>query len=218
MSMVAANHRTTPTRRRPLVRSSRRPDLTPGGPRPTVTVTVQIAVSSDALPDALRLVEDVKDLARRHGGDIVDLPLADSVEFEQSDDGPFGDSLSTVYEPDPALETVTTIGPPAKRGAGGLRVHPAARAVFLDGEPVALTRREYDLLQFFCDHPRRVFTRAQLLNFVWGYDMVGGERTVDVHVRRLRVKLGDLPIVSTVRGVGYRLDDHAPVTMVAPTE
>jgi two-component system, OmpR family, response regulator len=216
MSMVAANHRATHTRRRPLVRSGRRTDLSSAGAtRPTVTVTVQIAVTTDALPDALRLVEDVKDLARRHGGDIVDLPMTPPIgELTEAGERAY----EATFEPEDLLEPITTIGPAARRGAAGLRVHPAARAVFLDGEPVALTRREYDLLQFFCDHPRRVFTRAQLLNFVWGYDMVGGERTVDVHVRRLRVKLGDLPIISTVRGVGYRLDDHAPVTLVPPTE
>jgi DNA-binding response OmpR family regulator len=213
MSMVAANHRATHTRRRPLVRSTRRADLNhSGAARPTVTVTVQIAVSTDALPDALRLVEDVKDLARRHGGDIVDLPpVAEPALAEQFT------AEVTGFAPVTELEPVT-VAAGTRPAARGLRVHPAARAVFLDGQAVPLTRREYDLLQFFCDHPRRVFTRAQLLNFVWGYDMVGGERTVDVHVRRLRVKLGDLPIVSTVRGVGYRLDDQAPVTVVAPTE
>jgi DNA-binding response OmpR family regulator len=60
-----------------------------------------------------------------------------------------------------------------------------------------------------------VFSRAQLLQQVWGYDMVGTERTVDVHVRRLRVKLGDCAaVIATVRGVGYRLDDDTPIAIV----
>jgi DNA-binding response OmpR family regulator len=81
--------------------------------------------------------------------------------------------------------------------------------------PVRLTRREYDLLVFLCENPRRVFTRGQLLRHVWGYDMAGGERTVDVHVRRLRLKLGGHgPLIGTVRGVGYRLDDGANVTVL----
>ena len=68
-------------------------------------------------------------------------------------------------------------------------------------------------------HPRRVFSRGQLLHQVWGYDMVSGERTVDVHVRRLRVKLGGrTPLIATVRGVGYRLDEAAPVTIVSDTD
>src|SRR5690349_5400136 len=65
----------------------------------------------------------------------------------------------------------------------GLRVHLASRTVLRDGAPARLTRREYDLLAFLCTHPRRVFSRAQLLQQVWGYDLVSGERTVDVHVR-----------------------------------
>jgi DNA-binding response OmpR family regulator len=96
-----------------------------------------------------------------------------------------------------------------------LYLHTGSRLLLRDGAPVPLTRREYDLFQFFCENPRRVFSRSQLLRQVWGYDMVGTERTVDVHVRRLRVKLGECAaIITTVRGVGYRLDDDAPVDIV----
>jgi two-component system, OmpR family, response regulator len=78
----------------------------------------------------------------------------------------------------------------------------------LDGVELPLTRREFDLLLYLAEHPRRVFSRVQLLQAVWGYDFNGGGRTVDVHVRRLRQKLGSTgPSISTVRGVGYRLDD-----------
>jgi DNA-binding response OmpR family regulator len=91
--------------------------------------------------------------------------------------------------------------------------------VLRDGVPARLTRREYDLLVFLCEHPRRVFSRGQLLSQVWGYDLVSGERTVDVHVRRLRVKLGERgPLIATVRGVGYRLDDAAQVMVVSGTD
>jgi DNA-binding response OmpR family regulator len=75
---------------------------------------------------------------------------------------------------------------------------------------VRLTRREFDLLLFLCEHPRQVFSRDHLLSHVWGYGWVGGSRTVDVHVRRLRVKLGG-PVVRTVHGVGYRLDEGLEV-------
>lgn len=98
-----------------------------------------------------------------------------------------------------------------------VRLLTASRQVLLDGEPLPLTRLEFDLLLFLAERPRRVFTRGQLLSGVWGYEHTG-ERTVDVHVRRLRVKLGDLPIISTVRGVGYRLDDNAPVTVVTASD
>lgn len=72
--------------------------------------------------------------------------------------------------------------------------------------PIDLTFMEYELLRFFIQHPRRVWTREQLLSKVWGYDYFGGARTVDVHVRRLRAKLGEerASWISTVRSVGYR--------------
>jgi DNA-binding response OmpR family regulator len=70
-----------------------------------------------------------------------------------------------------------------------------------------LTYKEFELLKFLATHPSRVFTRAQLLQEVWGYDYFGGTRTVDVHVRRLRAKLGPEHehLIGTVRNVGYRL-------------
>jgi len=74
------------------------------------------------------------------------------------------------------------------------------------GEPVDLTFMEYELLRFFVTNPGRVWSREQILSKVWGYDYYGGSRTVDVHVRRLRVKLGEerASWISTVRSVGYR--------------
>jgi two-component system, OmpR family, response regulator len=100
--------------------------------------------------------------------------------------------------------------------AGGLWVEPASRTVVQRGQSVQLTRREFDLLLFLCEHPRRVFSRDQLLSHVWGYEWVGGSRTVDVHVRRLRIKLGqEHPVVRTVHGVGYRLDDGIEVRIGA---
>ncbi|RFS45591.1 winged helix family transcriptional regulator [Micromonospora craniellae] len=104
--------------------------------------------------------------------------------------------------------------PPDVRDAHRLRVVPHARMVYCDGREISLTRREFDLLRHLADHPRRVFTRAQLLDRVWGHPFTGS-RSVDVHVRRLRVKLGvDLPVISTVRGVGYRLDSTVSVEVV----
>lgn len=72
--------------------------------------------------------------------------------------------------------------------------------------PVDLTYMEYELLRFFVEHPHRVWSREQLLSKVWGYEYYGGARTVDVHVRRLRAKLGEhrASWITTVRSVGYR--------------
>jgi DNA-binding response OmpR family regulator len=92
---------------------------------------------------------------------------------------------------------------------GPLRVEPASRRVFLDGEEVMLTMREFDLLAFFAANPGRVYSRNQLMESVWGEPWFDDTSTVTVHVRRLRAKLGDDPaeprFIETVWGVGYRL-------------
>ncbi|MCB0945867.1 MAG: winged helix-turn-helix transcriptional regulator, partial [Mycobacterium sp.] len=76
----------------------------------------------------------------------------------------------------------------------------------LRGRPLDLTYKEFELLKYLAQHAGRVFTRAQLLQEVWGYDFFGGTRTVDVHVRRLRAKLGPEyeSLIGTVRNVGYK--------------
>jgi DNA-binding response OmpR family regulator len=76
----------------------------------------------------------------------------------------------------------------------------------IDNRPLDLTYMEYELLKFLAQHPGRVFTRETLLSRVWGYEYYGGARTVDVHIRRLRAKLGEehANLIQTVRSVGYR--------------
>jgi two-component system, OmpR family, alkaline phosphatase synthesis response regulator PhoP len=76
----------------------------------------------------------------------------------------------------------------------------------IEGHPLDLTYMEYELLKFLASHPGRVFTRETLLSRVWGYEYYGGARTVDVHIRRLRAKLGEeqANLIQTVRSVGYR--------------
>ncbi|MBQ7345392.1 MAG: response regulator transcription factor [Oscillospiraceae bacterium] len=79
--------------------------------------------------------------------------------------------------------------------------------VRVDGERVELTRKEYELLQLFLEHPGQVFSRDQLLQSIWGTDFVGESRTVDVHIGTLRTKLGSAGgHIRTVRGVGYRME------------
>lgn len=91
--------------------------------------------------------------------------------------------------------------------AAGLRIDEANYQASINGKPLDLTYKEFELLRFLASHPVRVFTREQLLSEVWGYDYFGGTRTVDVHVRRLRAKLGDLEsAIGTVRNVGYRFE------------
>lgn len=92
--------------------------------------------------------------------------------------------------------------------AGELMIDASGYTVRLRGRPLDLTYKEFELLKYLVQHPGRVFTRAQLLQEVWGYDYYGGTRTVDVHVRRLRAKLGTEheQLIGTVRNVGYRFD------------
>ena len=90
--------------------------------------------------------------------------------------------------------------------AGGVVIDPVRREVLAGGEPVALAAREFDLLAHLGAHRGQVLSRQQLLDGVWGEGWVGDERTVDVHVRQLRKKLGDHLPLATVWGVGYRLD------------
>jgi DNA-binding response OmpR family regulator len=90
--------------------------------------------------------------------------------------------------------------------SGAIEVDVGRREVRRDGEPVALATREFVLLQHLVEHRGLALSRRQLLDSVWGVDWVGDERTVDVHVRQLRKKLGDDLELVTVWGVGYRLD------------
>ncbi len=100
--------------------------------------------------------------------------------------------------------------PKAVTEAGGLRINEDTREVTVNGRPVSLTPKEYDLILHLARHPGRVFTREQLLHQVWGYDFFGEARTVDTHVTRLREKIartdGDPQWIATVWGVGYKLE------------
>lgn len=92
---------------------------------------------------------------------------------------------------------------------GGLLIDTDSYKASLRGRPLDLTYKEFELLKFLASRPGRVFTREALLQEVWGYGFYGGTRTVDVHIRRLRAKLGvaDEHLIETVRGVGYRAAD-----------
>jgi DNA-binding response OmpR family regulator len=157
-------------------------------PPTALTITLNIPLTGDTLPpQAHRLIEAVRELVEAGQG-----------------------SVAVESPPAPAA-------PPAEERADGtieVRLLTASRQVMMDGQVLPLTRLEFDLLLFLADHPRRVFSRTQLLNAVWGYEHTG-ERTVDVHVRRLRVKMGaQLPLITTVYGVGYRLSDEARIIVL----
>ena len=102
---------------------------------------------------------------------------------------------------------------------GELVIDEATYMARLRGRPLDLTYKEFELLKYLAQHAGRVFTRAQLLQEVWGYDFFGGTRTVDVHVRRLRAKLGTEheQMIGTVRNVGYKFV-QPPKSSVATEE
>jgi DNA-binding response OmpR family regulator len=108
-------------------------------------------------------------------------------------------------------EAIRSEAPPDARKEvrrGGLEIDPVKRTVTLQGKEVALTAREFDLLLRFAQHPGRVYTRAQLLDQVWGYGYEGYEHTVNSHINRLRTKIEQDPArpryILSVRGVGYK--------------
>jgi DNA-binding response OmpR family regulator len=107
--------------------------------------------------------------------------------------------------------------PASEIRSGELVVNEATYSAWMNGRTLDLTFKEFELLKFLAQHPGRVFTRAQLLQEVWGYDYFGGTRTVDVHVRRLRAKLGadNEELIGTVRNVGYRF---VPAKSGQPTD
>ena len=92
--------------------------------------------------------------------------------------------------------------------AGDLVIDASGYSARVRGKPLDLTYKEFELLKYLASSPGHVFTRAQILEEVWGYDYYGGTRTVDVHIRRLRAKLGPEHegLIGTVRGVGYRYE------------
>jgi DNA-binding response OmpR family regulator len=95
---------------------------------------------------------------------------------------------------------------PEQIAIGNLVIDTIKYEVYISGRPVSLTFREYELLKFLATNPGRVFTRDALLNGVWGEDFFGGDRTVDVHIRRLRGKIEDQThtYIDTIRNIGYR--------------
>jgi DNA-binding response OmpR family regulator len=94
---------------------------------------------------------------------------------------------------------------------GDLTIDMAKYEVYVNNRPIELTFKEYELLRFLASNRGRVFTRESLLNEVWGYDYYGGDRTVDVHIRRLRSKIEDSThtFIETVRNIGYKFKETA---------
>lgn len=137
-------------------------------------------------------------------------------DFVLSSAGPAELAARLALASTPEEATGPGAGPPDRSGDTPLRVgdvvvDEASWIVRAGGEPLNLTYKEFELLKFLVAHPGRVMTREQLLHEVWGTDYYGGTRTVDVHIRRLRAKLGPEreSFIGTIRNVGYRFSGPA---------
>jgi DNA-binding response OmpR family regulator len=118
---------------------------------------------------------------------------------------------ASLAEVDARLRMFENFRPRAAAGEqnSGLTIDLGTYTAKINGSTLDLTYKEFELLRYLNDNPSQVFSREQLLSEVWGYDYFGGTRTVDVHIRRLRAKLGEHEaLIGTVRNVGYRLDPN----------
>jgi DNA-binding response OmpR family regulator len=184
-------------------------DLTPGWQNGTSRAP-DVAIVLDSL-------DAVASLRRTEG--LGEVPVVLTVEADQIDDlDAIIDVDELIVRPFGAGELRARIAR-ARRQANGiapddivrigsLTIDLATYQVAVAGQPIDFTYMEYELLKFLATHPNRAFTREALLSRVWGYDYYGGARTVDVHVRRVRAKLGaeHAQRIKTVRSVGYRFE------------
>ena len=117
-----------------------------------------------------------------------------------------------------AIELVASDPHAGEIRTGEVTIDESTYTARLKGNVLDLTFKEFELLKYLAQHPGRVFTRAQLLQEIWGYDYFGGTRTVDVHIRRLRAKLGPEheALIGTVRHVGYRFNTPNSQNQGAP--
>jgi len=187
----AGPYRTTRTPHRRLSTVDRN-----GGTAEALTVSFEVTLTGEArYREALDLIDGLRQVTDGLPGVSLDVTPAHAAAG--------------------TAKTVTGTGANILTGtAAGVVIALDSRRVLLDGEPVDLTRIEFDLLAFLAQHPQRAFSRSQLLAQVWGYAHTG-ERTVDVHIRRVRAKLGNRPLFTTIRSIGYRLSDGVDIRVVS---
>jgi DNA-binding response OmpR family regulator len=179
-------------------------------PGETPERAIAVLVAEKAMPECARAAERL----RRSTPSVVPVlcvvPAADLVELDRYGDA-FDDFIDVPYARaalDARLRRLRRMsqheGSETIR-AGDLELNTATYRVSIGGRPIEVTYMEYELLRFLVSTPGRIHTREAILRSVWGYDYYGGIRTVDVHVRRLRAKLGQEHgrSIETVRGVGY---------------
>jgi DNA-binding response OmpR family regulator len=197
--------------RRVPINGSLRPGAEDGGaPGRRPDLALVLNDRGDAAPVCVRLRED---------DELGEVPIVVTVELEDLELTPeMLEAHELIVAPFTTAELSARIAR-ARRQVHGvedevvrserLELNLATYQVTVDEVPVDFTYMEYELLKFLMTHPRRAFSREALLSRVWGYDFYGGARTVDVHVRRVRAKLGTehATKLKTVRRVGYRWED-----------
>jgi DNA-binding response OmpR family regulator len=197
--------------RRVSANGSLRPSAADGGAERRPTLMLVLAGGGGPGVDELcqRLAED---------DELSDVPRVVALDPDDLRDGAgVAAGHELIVRPYSDLELGIRIARARQQGSGSdvdvlrvgaLELNLANYQVSIDARPINFTYMEYELLKFLATHPGRVFTREALLSRVWGYDYYGGERTVDVHIRRLRAKLGQDygGRIQTVRSVGYRFD------------
>jgi DNA-binding response OmpR family regulator len=187
------------TPRRRALRRRKPADLPTSADPQTLTLTFEVTLTGEErFLDAAEVLQTLSRVTERLAGATTRVRPALPALVAASVDGSIDSPAVDESTPD---ESSTVL------------IMTDSREVRVDGRLVPFTRLEFDLLHFLAAHPRQVFSRDQLLSRVWGFSH-GGTRTVDVHIRRLRAKLPDRPLVVTLRGVGYRLADEASVRVV----
>lgn len=171
-------------------------------------VVIDLRAGQLALADAKDLIGSYDQVA-----EAARLAIVESASDPDLRSKYVGDFILDPYdtvELDVRITRLLTKSHDMKRGklltANGLVIDTESFEVTVDGRQLALTFKEFELLRYLASHPGRVHTREALLNQVWGYEYFGGLRTVDVHVRRIRAKLGlkHEHLIQTVHGVGYK--------------
>ena len=168
--------------------------------------------------DGIELLRRMKALPRLSGVPVV-MATARGAEYDRIQGLDLG-ADDYLVKPFGVMEMVSCVKAVLRRcapqksehllTAGGLSVNLDEHTVLADGERITLTLKEYELLRLFLSHPGIAFTREQLMEEIWSTDYCGETRTVDMHIRTLRQKLGSYgSLIETVRGVGYRLEAKA---------
>lgn len=182
---------------------------------PGATVIVAADSGMDVVSETVRLIEDDDVDA---GGVLALVPAGRLADFVASAPAVDDFCLTPFHSAEFEARLARIGGPTAPAETpdedalvrhGPLVLNVETYQAAIAGRPLDLTYMEYELLKFLAQSPGKVFTRASLLSEVWGYDYYGGARTVDVHVRRLRAKLGEehSNLIQTVRSVGYKLGE-----------